>query len=116
MAIYVYAQDFCGIIFHFLNHKDKYLCLPKMICHPCLVALFLGFFALLLPSAFFTLKVTSCASSEKLTLTALVTASTPSLVAALLNKAGFSKRSGTPIYELVYVLVLWVWLKKDSLW
>jgi hypothetical protein len=40
-------------------------------------------FALLLPSAFFTLKVTSCASSEKLTLTALVTASTPSLVAAL---------------------------------
>jgi hypothetical protein len=33
---------------------------------------------------------------------------------ALLNKAGFSKRSGTPIYELVYVLVLWVWLKKVS--
>jgi hypothetical protein len=33
---------------------------------------------------------------------------------ALLNKAGFSKRSGSPIYELVYVLVLWVWLKKDS--
>jgi hypothetical protein len=34
---------------------------------------------------------------------------------ALLNKVGFSKRSGTPIYELVYVLVLWVWLKKDSI-
>jgi hypothetical protein len=34
---------------------------------------------------------------------------------ALLNKAGFSKRLGTPIYELVYVLVLWVWLKKDSI-
>jgi hypothetical protein len=34
---------------------------------------------------------------------------------ALLNKAGFSKRSGTPIYELIYVLVLWVWLKKDSI-
>jgi hypothetical protein len=34
---------------------------------------------------------------------------------ALLNKAGFSKRSGTPIYELVYVLVLWVWIKKDSI-
>jgi hypothetical protein len=34
---------------------------------------------------------------------------------ALLNKAGFSKRSGTPIYKLVYVLVLWVWLKKDSI-
>ncbi|WP_230990829.1 hypothetical protein [Bathymodiolus platifrons methanotrophic gill symbiont] len=34
---------------------------------------------------------------------------------ALLNKAGFSKRSGTPIYELVYVLMLWVWLKKESI-
>ena len=34
---------------------------------------------------------------------------------ALLNKAGFSKRSGTSIYELVYVLVLWVWLKKTRL-
>jgi len=34
---------------------------------------------------------------------------------ALLSKAGFSKRSGTPIYELVYVLVLWVWLKKDTI-
>ena len=34
---------------------------------------------------------------------------------SLLNKAGFSKRSGTPIYELVYVLVLWVWLKKESI-
>jgi hypothetical protein len=27
---------------------------------------------------------------------------------ALLNKAGFSKRSGTPIYELVYVLALFI--------
>ena len=34
---------------------------------------------------------------------------------ALLSKAGFSKRSGTPIYELVYVLILWVWLKKDTI-
>jgi hypothetical protein len=34
---------------------------------------------------------------------------------ALLNKAGFSKRSGAPIYELIYVLVLWGWLKKDSI-
>jgi hypothetical protein len=33
---------------------------------------------------------------------------------ALLNKADFSKRSGTPIYELVYVLALWVWLKNNT--
>jgi hypothetical protein len=32
----------------------------------------------------------------------------------LLSKAGFNKRSGTPITELVYVLTLWVWLKKGS--
>lgn len=34
---------------------------------------------------------------------------------ALLSKASFSKRSGTPIHELVYVLILWVWLKKDTI-
>jgi DDE superfamily endonuclease len=33
----------------------------------------------------------------------------------LLNRAGFSKRSGTPMPELVYCLVLWVWLKAGSL-
>jgi len=33
----------------------------------------------------------------------------------LLNRSGFSKRSGTPISDLVYVLILWVWLKKDSI-
>jgi len=33
----------------------------------------------------------------------------------LLRKSGFSKRSGTPISDLVYVLILWVWLKKDSI-
>ena len=32
----------------------------------------------------------------------------------LLNRAGFSKRSGTPMAELVYCLVLWVWLKAGS--
>ncbi len=32
-----------------------------------------------------------------------------------LNKAGFKKRSGTPIDEIVYVLLLWVWLKKNSI-
>jgi len=34
---------------------------------------------------------------------------------SLLNKAGFRKRSGTPIDELVYVLILWLWLKKNSI-
>ena len=33
----------------------------------------------------------------------------------LLNRAGFTKRSGTPIHELVYCPVLWVWLKAGSL-
>lgn len=33
----------------------------------------------------------------------------------LLNKAGFKKRSGTPIHELVYALILWVWLAKNSI-
>lgn len=33
----------------------------------------------------------------------------------LLHKSGFSKRSGTPISDLVYILILWVWLKKDSI-
>jgi len=33
----------------------------------------------------------------------------------LLNRARFTKRSGTPIHELVYCLILWVWLKTGSL-
>lgn len=33
----------------------------------------------------------------------------------LLNKSCFTKRSGTPISDLVYILTLWVWLKKDSI-
>jgi hypothetical protein len=33
----------------------------------------------------------------------------------LLSRAGFHKRSGTPIHELVYCLTLWVWLKVDSI-
>lgn len=32
-----------------------------------------------------------------------------------LNRAGFRKRSGTPVHELVYCLMLWVWLKVDSI-
>lgn len=34
---------------------------------------------------------------------------------ALLARAGFSKRSGLPVHEVVYALVLWIWLKKESI-
>ena len=30
----------------------------------------------------------------------------------ILNRAGFTKRSGTPISEVVFSLMLWLWLKK----
>lgn len=33
----------------------------------------------------------------------------------LLSRAGFRKRSGTPIYERVDCLTRWVWLKVDSI-
>ena len=33
----------------------------------------------------------------------------------LLSRAGFHKRSGIPIHEVVYGLLLWVWLKADSI-
>jgi SRSO17 transposase len=33
----------------------------------------------------------------------------------LLNRAGFNKRSGTPIHEVIYTLSLWLWLKKESI-
>jgi SRSO17 transposase len=33
----------------------------------------------------------------------------------LLNRAKFVKRSGTPIHEVVYGLVMWVWLKAGSI-
>ncbi|MDP3389652.1 MAG: hypothetical protein Q8S48_06780, partial [Methylococcaceae bacterium] len=33
----------------------------------------------------------------------------------LLSRAGFNKRSGTPIHEVIYGLMLWIWLKKDSI-
>ena len=32
----------------------------------------------------------------------------------LLSRSGFQKRSGTPTGELMYCLLLWVWLKADS--
>lgn len=34
---------------------------------------------------------------------------------ARLNRLGFHKRSGTPAHELVYCLMIWVWLKVDSI-
>ncbi len=33
----------------------------------------------------------------------------------ILRKAGFCKRSGTPIGEVMFSLMLWLWLKKDSI-
>ena len=33
---------------------------------------------------------------------------------AMLRQAKFSKRSGTPVSCVVYLLMLWVWLKVDS--
>jgi hypothetical protein len=32
----------------------------------------------------------------------------------LLRQANFSKRSGTPVGDVTYLLMLWVWLKVDS--
>ena len=33
----------------------------------------------------------------------------------VLSRAGFNKRSGTPMSEVIFVLMLWLWLKKDSM-
>lgn len=33
----------------------------------------------------------------------------------LLSRAGFSKRSGAPIGDVVFSLILWLWLKKGSI-
>jgi hypothetical protein len=33
---------------------------------------------------------------------------------SLLRQANFSKRSGTPMGDVTYLLMLWVWLKVDS--
>lgn len=33
----------------------------------------------------------------------------------LLSRAGFNKRSGTPMHEVIYGLMLWIWLKKESI-
>ena len=36
-------------------------------------------------------------------------------IKTLLNRSGFKKHSGTLISEIIYILVLWVWLKKNSI-
>ena len=36
-------------------------------------------------------------------------------VATLLNRAGFHKRSGLDVTQVVYLLLLWVWLKVDTI-
>ena len=36
-------------------------------------------------------------------------------VATLLHRAGFHKRSGLDVTQVVYLLLLWVWLKVDSI-
>ena len=33
----------------------------------------------------------------------------------ILSRAGFSKRSGAPISEVIFNLMLWLWLKKESI-
>ena len=33
---------------------------------------------------------------------------------ALLSRVGFQKRSGTPVNEVMFCLMLWVWLKSNS--
>ncbi|KAF3983056.1 MAG: hypothetical protein HFP81_08770 [Methylococcales symbiont of Hymedesmia sp. n. MRB-2018] len=33
---------------------------------------------------------------------------------SILRRAGFNKRSGLPIGEVIFTLSLWLWLKKDS--
>jgi len=33
----------------------------------------------------------------------------------LLDRVGFNKRSGIPVGKLVFTLILWVWLKKESI-
>lgn len=36
-------------------------------------------------------------------------------IATLLQRAGFHKRSGLEVMQVVYLLILWVWLKNDSI-
>ena len=36
-------------------------------------------------------------------------------VKTILSRSGFTKRSGTSIHKVVYVLSLWLWLRKGSI-
>jgi len=36
-------------------------------------------------------------------------------VATFLHRAGFHKRSGLDVTQVVYLLLLWVWLKADTI-
>ena len=36
-------------------------------------------------------------------------------VKTILNRSGFTKRSGASIHKVVYVLLLWLWLRKGSI-
>jgi len=36
-------------------------------------------------------------------------------ISGLIRRAGFTKRSGLPIEQVVYLLMIWVWLKADSI-
>jgi len=36
-------------------------------------------------------------------------------IATLLHPAGFHKRSGLEVTQVVYLLLLWVWLKVDTI-
>ena len=33
----------------------------------------------------------------------------------VLSRAGFTKRSGTPMSDVMFSLMLWLWLQKDSI-
>ena len=33
----------------------------------------------------------------------------------ILNRVGFNKRSGAPMSEVIFGLMLWLWLKKDPI-
>ena len=33
----------------------------------------------------------------------------------VLSRAGFNKRSGTPMSDVIFSLILWLWLKKESI-
>jgi hypothetical protein len=36
-------------------------------------------------------------------------------IGRLIKRSGFTKRSGLPIEQVIYLLMIWVWLKADSI-